>query len=87
MQAKDKEGRKFAFVQERFPQISMEKLVANVFDGPQIRELMKYPVFDEVLCKAELSSWQPESVFTNFPGKHRRAQDMREIQELLKTFR
>ena len=40
VKAMDKKGSKFAFLQERFPQISMEKLKAGIFDSPQIREFM-----------------------------------------------
>ena len=48
----------------------MEKLKAGIFDGYQIRELMKDPVFDETRSKAELSAWQSlKSVVTNFQGK------------------
>ena len=38
----------------------MEKLKVGIFDGPQIRELMKDPMFDEALSEAELpagSNW------------------------------
>ena len=44
--ARDREGSVFAFLQERFPRISIEKLKAGIFDGPQIRELMKDSMFD-----------------------------------------
>ena len=33
----DWEGNGFAFLQELFPRISMEKLKAGIFDGPKIR--------------------------------------------------
>ena len=33
----------------------MEKLRAGILDGPQIRELIKDPMFDEALSEAELS--------------------------------
>ena len=40
LKAKNKEGSRFAFLQ-KFPQISMEKLKADKFDGSQIKELIK----------------------------------------------
>ena len=46
----------FDFLQEKFPPISMEKLKPGIFGGPQIRKLMKDPIFDEALSKAELST-------------------------------
>ena len=36
------EGNGFAFLQEKFLQISMEKLKAGIFDGSQIRELVRH---------------------------------------------
>ena len=62
----DREGSGFVFLQ-KFPQISMEKLKAGIFDGPQIIEPMKDPMFDEQLSKAELSFWWSlKSVVINF---------------------
>ena len=48
----------------------MEKLKAGIFDVPQIRELMKDPMFDEAQSKAELFVWQPlKSAVKKLPGK------------------
>ena len=54
VKAIDREGSGFAFLQEKF--LSMEKLKAGIFDGPQIREPMKDPKFNEALSKIELSA-------------------------------
>ena len=71
MKAMDKEDRRFALLQVKFPRISMEKLKAGIFDGPQIRELMKDPIFDEALSEAELPAWQSlKSVVTHFQENH-----------------
>ena len=51
----DRESSKFAFLQ-KFPWISMKKLKAGIFNSPQIRELMKDPMFNETLSEAELST-------------------------------
>ena len=48
----DREGSRLAFLQEKFAWISMEKPKADIFDDPQIRELMKDPMFDEALSEA-----------------------------------
>ena len=53
----DREDSGFAFLQ-KFTQISMEKLKTGIFDGLQVRELIKGPMFDEALSEAELSAWQ-----------------------------
>ena len=45
----------------------MEISKAGIFEGPQIKEFMKYPMFDESLSKAELLTWQSlKSFITNF---------------------
>ena len=41
VKAMDREGSGFSFLQEKFSQISMEKLKVSIFDSPQIRELKK----------------------------------------------
>ena len=62
----DKDGSRFVYFQ-KFRWISTEKLKAGIFDGPQIRELMKDPMFDKELSEAELSAWLSlKSVVINF---------------------
>ena len=55
MKAIDREGSGFAFLQEKFPWVSKEKLKTGKFDGPRISELMKDPMFDRALNDAEQS--------------------------------
>ena len=86
VKAMDREGSSFACL-KKFPWISTEKLKAGIFDGSQIREPMKEPIFDEALSKTELSVRQAlKSVVTNFLGNHWSAQYEKEIERLLKTF-
>ena len=87
VKAMDREGSRFAFFQEKFPRISMEKLKAGIFDSPQIKELMKDPMFDKALSKAELSAWQSlKSVVTNFLENQQCVESKKEIEELVKSF-
>ena len=80
----DSEGSGFAFLQ-KFPRINPDKLKSDIFDGPQIRELMKDLMFDEALREAKLSAWQSlKSVVTNFLGNHWCAEYEKEIE---KSFR
>ncbi|GFU78354.1 uncharacterized protein TNCV_528971 [Trichonephila clavipes] len=39
--ALDKSGESFNFLSRKFPGLSIEKLKASIFDGPQIRQLVK----------------------------------------------
>ena len=56
VKAMNREDTGFAFLLI-FPWIIMEELKAAIFDGPQTRELMKDPMFDEVLRETEMSAW------------------------------
>ena len=83
----DRGGCRFAFLKEKFPRINVEKLKAGIFDGPQIRELMKDPMFDEALIKAKLSARQSlKLVVKDFLGKYLSAEYMKEIEGLPKSF-
>ena len=52
----DREGSEFVFLLGRFLRMSMEKLKAGIFDGPQMREFMKDLMFNEALGEAEQSA-------------------------------
>ena len=87
VKAMDREGKGFTFPQQKFPRVSLEKLKAGIFDGPQIRELMKDSTFDDALSATELSAWGSlKSVITNFLGKNRYEEYEKEVDELLKNF-
>ena len=65
-----KDGQSFPFLQIKFPYVSDAKLRAGVFDGPQIRELMKDSSFDEILTGNEKTAWVSfKNVCTNFLGR------------------
>ena len=81
-----REGSGFAFFQ-KFPQIIMEKLKANIFDDPQIKDSIKNKMFDKALSEVELSARQSlKSVVTNFLGNDRGVECVKEIEELLQSF-
>ena len=61
-----REGNGFAFPQEKFTFLQEKKLKAGIFDGPQIRELMKDPLFDKVLSKAEMFVWQSRKLHSSW---------------------
>ena len=63
----DKESEVFAFFHEKFPQKSVAKITAGVFDGPQIRDPIKGKRFESALNSVELSAWMSlKSVIANF---------------------
>lgn len=62
VKALDKEGRCFRYLCSKFPGVSDEKLKAGVFDGPQIRILMRDPQFLNEMTRDESKAWKTFSV-------------------------
>jgi hypothetical protein len=59
VKAMNKNGAGFKYVQTKFSRIISEaKIKEGVFDGPQIRELLKDRKFEETLTPAERNAWQ-----------------------------
>ena len=88
VKAMDKDGNGFQFLQQMFPRISKEKLNAGIFDGPQIRQVMRDLEFESQLNGLELSAWLSlKSVIVNFLGKHRSPEYEQTVEDLIKDFR
>ncbi|XP_076804583.1 uncharacterized protein LOC143448650 [Clavelina lepadiformis] len=84
--ALDKDGPTFKFLQMKFPRISEAKLRAGVFDGPQIRELMKDEGFTAHMSAVEKRAWTGfRAVISNFLGKHRSPDYEAQVKELLES--
>ena len=56
VKAMERKSRGYTFHRQKFPQVSVEKLKAGIFDGPQIRELMKDSTFEDALSAIQLSA-------------------------------
>ena len=57
VKALEKDGDCFKYICRKFPGLSIEKLKAGVFDGPQIRKLMDDAKFFNFMNPTELSAW------------------------------
>ena len=65
----NKESPAFAFIKHTIPQVSDAKLKAGIFDGPQIRSLMKDENFNGIISETEKNAWQAfRFVMNNFLG-------------------
>ena len=85
--ALDKDGTAFKFLRMKFPKISEAKLRAGVFDGPQIRELIKDEDFITNMNAMEKRAWTAfEAVISNFLGKRRSPNYEKQVKELLNSF-
>lgn len=69
----DHKGDCFKFISQKFPGLSTEKIKAGIFDGPQIRKLVKdNKNFIKSMNKLESNAWKSfELVMKNFLGNNR----------------
>lgn len=72
VKALDKNGKCFKYICSVFPDLTIEKLKAGIFDGPQIRKLMKDTKLVKTMRKTEAIAWQAfVEVVANFLGNHK----------------
>ena len=57
VKALDKDGDCFNYIAKTSPGLSMEKLKAGIFDGPQIHKLMQDQTFTARMTVAERAAW------------------------------
>ena len=70
VKALDKIGDCFRYIRSRFPGTSYEKVRAGIFDGPQIRTLIRDPAFVLHMTVVESAAWcSYVSVVKEFLGK------------------
>lgn len=78
----------FAYIGRIMPQISTEKLKAGIFEGPQIRQLIKDPAFVESMNEAERKAWLSfVEVVRNFLGNRKAENYVQLVYEMLNNFR
>lgn len=85
--ALDKDGRCFNYLWRAFPGVTIEKLKAGIFDGPQIWQLIKDTEFENSMntleCAARRSFVQ---VVNNFLGNKKAANHATLINSMIKNF-
>lgn len=88
VKALDKTGPCFAYIGRKMPQLSSEKLKAGIFDGPQIRQLIKDPAFVTCMNEVEQKAWTSfVSVVQNFLGNRKADNYNQVVNEMLDNFR
>ncbi|XP_076815020.1 uncharacterized protein LOC143461117 isoform X1 [Clavelina lepadiformis] len=71
----------FNYICRTFPALTIEKLKAGIFDGPQIRKLIKDVCFVQSMTDTESAAWQSFVLVTqNFLG-NRKAENYQELVE------
>lgn len=87
IKALKKDGAATDFLKQKFPRVSEAKLKAGIFDGPQIRELMKDEKFTVSLDRKEKKAWLAfKSIVENFLGNHRSPEYQLVVEDLLNSF-
>ena len=87
VKALNKEGQAFKYIQQKFPQISDAKLNAGIFDGLQIRTLLKDKKFESTMKCIELRAWQAFTrVVDGFFGNKRSSEYILHVRQLLESF-
>ena len=87
VKALDRNGSGFFFLCEKFKRKTMEKFKAALFDGPEIREIMKDASFDESLNCIQFSARLVlMSIIVNFLANHRSSEYQKLVDELIENF-
>jgi hypothetical protein len=87
VKALDKNGECFKYICSVFPGLTIEKLKAGIFDGPQIRKLLKDANFVKSMIENEASAWRAfVDVVQNFLGKHKSENYKDIVSNLISTY-
>ena len=87
VKALDKEGECFKYLCTKFPRLTYEKIKPGIFDGPQIRLLVKDQTFIFTMKKEELNTWKAfYDVVKNFLGNIKSPNVNELVESLLQAF-
>lgn len=87
VKALDKDGPCFIYIGRKMPGISAEKLKAGIFDGPQIRHLVKDPEFVNSMNPVESRAWKSfVQVITKFLGNTKADNYVELVNNMLENF-
>lgn len=87
VKALDKQGNCFAYLKNKFSNISDAKLIEGIFDGPQIRKMFRDSKFVKKMNHAEKAAWISfQNVAKYFLGNHKSDNYEQIVYELVKNF-
>ena len=88
VKALDKDGDCFKYICDAFPGLSVEKKMVGVFDGPQIRKLLKDDQFLTSMNQLEANAWTSfVSVIKDFLGNHKAENYVELVDKMLENFK
>jgi hypothetical protein len=72
---------------QKFPRLSIEKIKAGVFIGPEIRQLFRDPQFDLVLSDDEKAAWNAlQNVAAGFLGNVKAVKFRKLVEDLISSY-
>ncbi|GBM24589.1 hypothetical protein AVEN_26835-1 [Araneus ventricosus] len=81
-------GSGLQYLRPKFPKVIEAKIKEGIFVGPQIRQLMKDPVFESKLTKTEAVAWISfKKLAENFLGNHKAENYRQIVNNLLKAYK
>ena len=85
--ALNKEENYFEYICRTFPDLSNEKLKAGIFDGPQIRKLLKDTNFVNSMNSVEAATWNAfTEVVNKFLGNVKHTNYVQIVYSLIQSF-
>ena len=88
VKALDQHGDCFQYICRVFPQITIEKLKAGIFDGPQIRTLLRDFELTNHMNGTELAAWESfREVVEKFLGNEKSYMYEKIVQDLVENFK
>ena len=86
--ALDKDGSCFSYLSHVFSGLSIEKLKGGIFDGRQVRQLIRDPEFEKSMTKLKSKAWKPfVLVVKNFLGNNKASNYEELITNILYAFK
>lgn len=83
----DKEGQAFTYLKTVFPNLTLGKIKEGVFDGPQIRKLLRNEHFETLLSHDENAAWNSfRLIVSDFLGNNRNPEYVKIIGDLLTNY-
>ena len=87
VKALNKHGSCFNYIVQKFPGLSMEKLKARIFDGPQIRKFIQDQAFTSYMTAVESAAWcSYVSVVREFLGNTKTSNYQHRVDLMLRNF-
>ena len=88
VKALDKDGECFKYICNAFPGLSIDKKMAGVFDGPQIRKLIKDNQFLTSMDPVEFDAWSSfVLVVKNFLGNDKAENYVELVDSMLESYK